>query len=88
MTCLGNIDEKDPRLWVHLGAVYIFTIGIIFFVFRAYNNYIATIYKYKKLPLPQNYSVLVKNIPKEITTSQQLKEHFERMYPGQVIKHI
>eukprot|EP00029_Vermamoeba_vermiformis_P002089 TRINITY_DN12485_c0_g1_i1.p1 TRINITY_DN12485_c0_g1~~TRINITY_DN12485_c0_g1_i1.p1 ORF type:complete len:775 (-),score=98.84 TRINITY_DN12485_c0_g1_i1:120-2444(-) len=85
MTCLGNIDEKDPRLWVHLGAVYVFTIGIIVFVFRTYNNYISTVYKYKKLPLPQNYSVLVKNIPKDITTSQQLKEHFERMYPGQIL---
>jgi hypothetical protein len=24
-TCLGNLHEEDPRLWIHLCAVYLFT---------------------------------------------------------------
>lgn len=84
-TVLGNIPQGSHLFWVHLAAVYFFTAAIVFAVYRTFDIFVSRAHQYRKLPLPSNYTVMVRKVPIYVRTSRQLKDHFERFFPDQII---
>jgi calcium permeable stress-gated cation channel len=84
-TVFGNIPQGSNLFWVHLCAVYLFTGIIVFAVYRAFDIFVSRAHQYRKLPLPSNYTVMIRKVPAYVRTSRMLKEHFERFFPDQII---
>jgi calcium permeable stress-gated cation channel len=84
-TTMANIDQDDNRHWIHLLATYTFTGGIVFLAYYYFGEYLRRMHEYRKLPLACNYTIMVKGIPPEITTAQQLYDQFDKFYPSQVV---
>jgi len=62
------------------------TAAVIFFTYRAFQEYIRRMHEYRSLALPNNYSAIVKGIPEDHRTSEKLLEQFDKFYPGQVCR--
>lgn len=69
---------------MHVSLIFFYVGFTVYLVYIAYQNHIEFMHKYKRSPIPSNYSCVVKNIPPTIKVAQQLKDHFNKFFPNQV----
>lgn len=84
-TCLA---PDETVLSLNFIIVYLITGLILFLTQKEFYNYLKWRKLYLTLSLPSSYSVLLKNLPKSIQTSQQLFEVFHTIWPKLQVPHL
>jgi hypothetical protein len=69
---LGNIPDESGKLWAHLVGVWLFSFILYYFIYAEWKVYV----KYRQIYLKENrqhhYSVLVTQLPSEVSELQEL----------------
>ncbi|KAI7757545.1 hypothetical protein M8C21_032784 [Ambrosia artemisiifolia] len=88
---ISNVNDGSKWLWVHFGAVYAFTAFVCYLLYLEY-HYISLkrlAYYYSSDPKPDQFTVLVRGIPKSSTDSlsANVEKFFSEYYPSQYLSH-
>mmetsp|Transcript_8979 Transcript_8979/g.16174 ORF Transcript_8979/g.16174 Transcript_8979/m.16174 type:complete len:785 (-) Transcript_8979:46-2400(-) len=81
---MSNLPRADGRLWVTWLAE-IAIMGIIYvFYYTDFKRYTFYAKKYFASRAPQNFSVLILDIPENFRSTEQVYALFDRIFPGEV----
>jgi len=86
---VSNMDENDPKLWVHTVVLFILTFVFSSLAAEYAHDYYTTRLLYRSLKKagvsPEAHSILVDNLPYDLRDAGLVKSTFERFYPGKVL---
>ncbi|KAJ0894254.1 putative calcium-dependent channel, 7TM region phosphate [Helianthus annuus] len=88
---ISNVNDGSKKLWVHFGAVYAFTAFVCYLLYLEY-HYISLkrlAYYYSSEPKPDQFTVLVRGIPKSSaeSLSANVEKFFSEYYPSLYLSH-
>ncbi|KAJ0889451.1 putative calcium-dependent channel, 7TM region phosphate [Helianthus annuus] len=88
---ISNVNDGSKKLWVHFGAVYAFTAFVCYLLYLEY-RYISLkrlAYYYSSEPKPDQFTVLVRGIPKSSaeSLSANVEKFFSEYYPSLYLSH-
>nr|XP_043615619.1 CSC1-like protein HYP1 [Erigeron canadensis]XP_043615620.1 CSC1-like protein HYP1 [Erigeron canadensis] len=88
---ISNVNDGSKKLWVHFAAIYIFTAFVCYLLYVEY-RYISLkrlAYYYSSEPKPEQFTVLVRGIPKSSTDSLSgsVAKFFSEYYPSLYLSH-
>ncbi|KAK9067206.1 hypothetical protein SSX86_014532 [Deinandra increscens subsp. villosa] len=88
---ISNVNDGSKWLWAHFGAVYVFTAFVCCLLFLEY-RYISLkrlAYYYSSASKPDQFTVLVRGIPKSSTDSLSatVEKFFSEYYPSLYLSH-
>jgi hypothetical protein len=87
---MANVPQGNPLgIWIPTLFLYLFTSFVLFVIKQEYKHYIDLrldfLGKGDGSSDPQHhYSVMVENIPEELTSDRALFDYFETMFPGKI----
>ncbi|XP_076931258.1 hyperosmolality-gated Ca2+ permeable channel 2.3-like [Bidens hawaiensis] len=88
---ISNVNDGSNRLWVHFGAMYAFTAFVCYLLYLEYRDISLKrlAYYYSSEPKPDQFTVLVRGIPKSSTDSlsANVEKFFSEYYPSQYLSH-
>ncbi|KAI4389043.1 hypothetical protein MLD38_001307 [Melastoma candidum] len=88
---ISNVNDGSNWLWVHFCAVYIFTGVVCYFLYYEYRHISEMIINcfYSSKPLPEQFTVLVRNIPTSNGSSigEKVESFFTEFYPSTYLTH-
>lgn len=70
---LGNISQQSSKLWAHLIGVWLFSFLVYYLLYTEWQVYLEYRQKYLKEKNENHLSVLVTQLPPEVTFSLQLE---------------
>eukprot|EP01116_Phalansterium_solitarium_P010074 TRINITY_DN2449_c0_g1_i2.p1 TRINITY_DN2449_c0_g1~~TRINITY_DN2449_c0_g1_i2.p1 ORF type:complete len:804 (-),score=220.58 TRINITY_DN2449_c0_g1_i2:508-2919(-) len=81
VSTLGNVPNGDPRLWVHLSSVFLFSVLAYVLVWKLYQDYIDVGDSLRKRADLRNRTIMVDGLPQWCMASPDaLQGAFARMY--------
>ncbi|MFS7897405.1 putative calcium-dependent channel, 7TM region phosphate [Helianthus anomalus] len=88
---ISNVNDGSKKLWVHFGAIYAFTAFVCYLLYLEY-HYISLkrlAYYYSSEPKPDQFTVLVRGIPKSYaeSLSANVEKFFSEYYPSLYLSH-
>ncbi|CAN1187775.1 CSC1-like protein At1g69450 [Linum perenne] len=89
---ISNVNNGSERLWIHFSAVYIITIFVCCLLFYEY-KYISLkriAYFHSSDPQPQQFTILVSNIPisRDSSISETVQRFFKENHPTTYLSHV
>ncbi|GJT56774.1 CSC1-like protein HYP1 isoform X1 [Tanacetum coccineum] len=88
---ISNVNDGSKKLWVHFGAVYAFTAFVCYLLYIEYSDISSKrlAYYYSSEPKPDQFTVLVRGIPKSSTDSLSgsVEKFFSELYPSLYLSH-
>ncbi|KAG9153766.1 hypothetical protein Leryth_005891 [Lithospermum erythrorhizon] len=88
---ISNVDDGSGWLWIHFGAVYVFTVFVCYLLYTEYNSLSLkrVEYFYSSKPKPHQFTVLVRSIP--VSSARSINEtvdaFFSERYPSTYLSH-
>jgi hypothetical protein len=83
---IANVKPASVQLLVPTVLVYIVSILVLFTVDKCYKTYVSLSQRHlQQSRFVENFSVLIRNVPAQITNSQQLAQWFHELYPDSVL---
>lgn len=87
---MANITSGGDRLWAPFFCTWIFTIAMLYFLYKEYESFVHLRHEFlikgdPDLSTQHLYSVVAENIPQEHQTSEKLYALFENLFPGEVV---
>jgi hypothetical protein len=87
---IANITSGGVRLWAPMLCTYIFTLTMLYMLYREYETFVALRHRFLRegdadMPTQHLFSTVAENIPAEYQTSAKLRHLLETFYPGQVL---
>ncbi|GAA0140702.1 hypothetical protein LIER_02004 [Lithospermum erythrorhizon] len=88
---VSNVDDGSSRLWIHFGAVYIFTVFVCYLLYREYKSLSSKRIEYflSSKPQPHQFTVLVRGIP--VSSARSISDtvdgFFSECYPSMYLSH-
>ncbi|EGC33329.1 hypothetical protein DICPUDRAFT_88828 [Dictyostelium purpureum] len=80
---MGNIERGSSLLWVHLVFVLFVTFTVLFFTYRDYRDYSKNRIVYRQQSRLSNYSILLRDIPIQMFTKDELSHYFRNHLANQ-----
>ena len=84
---LGNVKARSSLLWVHCIGVWMYTLLILYFLYREYVAYQR--FRQKSLcngdKYHHRYLVMLQEIPKELRNQEKMKEYVLARYPDKLL---
>lgn len=82
---LSNVSEDDSwRFWIVLAVEYFITALVCMYLSFQFSIYSKDRKHYRSAKHPQNYSILVQDIPARSFTDDAVRHYWERLFPGLV----
>lgn len=82
---IANLPEDDPwRFWVILLVEYVLTGLVCFYLSGQFALYSKDRRHYRAAKSPQNYTVLVQDIPPHSCSEEAVQYYWDRLFPGLV----
>jgi hypothetical protein len=87
---IANITSGGDRLWAPMLCTYIFTLVLLYLLYREYEMFVALRHRHLRegdadMPTQHLFSTVAENIPAEYQSSLKLRQLLETFYPGQVL---
>ncbi|KNC71910.1 hypothetical protein SARC_15544, partial [Sphaeroforma arctica JP610] len=84
---MSNINGDDDKhlLVFHAIGMYLFTFGVFYATRQTYIWFVSMRQRFLRGTEPKMYSVMVRNLPKHLQTSQALAAAMDDIAPGEVI---
>uniref|UniRef100_A0A7S3DP34 CSC1/OSCA1-like cytosolic domain-containing protein n=1 Tax=Entomoneis paludosa TaxID=265537 RepID=A0A7S3DP34_9STRA len=79
---VAKVPSGSSRLYATVIAAYIFFGHAMFAISKELSYYIEMRHKYLRLPLPQHFSIFVRNIPREFQETGRLAAYFRGSVTG------
>eukprot|EP00035_Acanthoeca_spectabilis_P009999 m.176273 g.176273 ORF g.176273 m.176273 type:complete len:825 (+) comp14895_c0_seq19:3120-5594(+) len=76
---MANIEPGSDRLWGHVIGMWVMSF-VVYYLLRRHYNEILTITQNFKATRMVKYSVMVRNLPKELCSDEALQAYFKKMY--------
>lgn len=85
---IANLSEDDPwRFWIVLIVEYVLTALVCFYLSFQFAMYSKDRRHYRAAKNPQNYAVLVQDIPPQSCSQDAVQHYWERLFPG-LVEHV
>lgn len=83
---MANIQVGSSRLWAHVVAAYALSFYLMWGSYRAYHDMTAVAQKHHvRHAEPELFTVLVREIPEDHRTDEDVAAFYEHFFPGQVV---
>ncbi|CAN0427215.1 unnamed protein product, partial [Ascophyllum nodosum] len=92
---MSNIQDYDPRMWLHALGMYLLTAFAMYFLVVEYrraradsnqiSHYTNLRHKFLRRKSAHQRTIVVEGVPKEMRSTSKLFTYFNTLYPGEVI---
>lgn len=82
---MSNIPDQSPKMWAHVFSVWIFTLVACIMTYREYARYAHFRTQYNSENKAHNHSIMVKQVPSFITSSEHLESYFRRFFGTKIV---
>lgn len=65
----SNVADGSSMLWAHFVGAYLFTMVLMYMLYKEYQKYVELRQQYMKSSNVQNYSIVIRDIPKDVDRS-------------------
>mmetsp|Transcript_14117 Transcript_14117/g.30553 ORF Transcript_14117/g.30553 Transcript_14117/m.30553 type:complete len:768 (-) Transcript_14117:41-2344(-) len=83
---IGHLPDGDARIWAAVPATYILFIYAMYLVHAEFRWYTAKRHEHLSRATPENYTVVLGNLPPELRSCRAITKHFAGMFPGKVVE--
>jgi len=78
---MSNLESRDPRLWVAWIYELLSPVLVMYVLFRGYERYVGWRRRYKALNIPNNYAIILCDIPPKFQSDKAIATFFNEIYP-------
>ncbi|CAK4898319.1 unnamed protein product [Aphanomyces euteiches] len=81
---MSNLSSGEARLWASVVAMYLMTIYAMHLFRTEYRYYVMRRHQFLSRDDPQQYSILINNLPLNLRLPSTLKYYMDYLFPGDV----
>ncbi|OQR90886.1 hypothetical protein THRCLA_09167, partial [Thraustotheca clavata] len=82
---MSNLNKGEPRLWASVAAMYAMTFYAFYLFSKEYKYYIARRHEYLSRDDPQQYTIVIHDLPPNLRTNETLKHYMDYLFPDEVL---
>jgi len=81
---MSNVTKSSNALWAHFIAVWLYTLATLYLTYVEWQVYIKYRQRYLKRGSGNQFAVLVRDIPSNMTENQDLKRNLDELFPNKI----
>ncbi|KDO18857.1 hypothetical protein SPRG_15856 [Saprolegnia parasitica CBS 223.65] len=82
---MSNLDQGESRLWASIVAMYAMSFYALYLFSAEYRYYIVRRHEYLSRDDPQQYAVVIHDLPPSLRTNETLKYYMDYLFPDDVL---
>lgn len=84
----SNVADGSQLLWAHFVGAYLLTFLLMYLLFKEYQTYVELRQQFMKSPTVQSYSIIIRDIPKDVDRGTVERYLFELLGSESVAIHL
>ncbi|RHZ02262.1 hypothetical protein DYB35_010547 [Aphanomyces astaci] len=81
---MSNLSNGEPRLWASVAAMYFMTFYAMYLFRAEYRYYVKRRHQFLSRDDPQQYTILINDLPMSLRTPHTLKYYMDYLFPQDV----